>query len=183
MKKILVVVDMQNDFLTGSLANESAVKIIPNIKNEILCGNYDHIIFTRDTHDEDYLNSQEGKKLPVVHCIENTNGWNVCDELLDAAKSMPYSFYDKHTFGARNWTECFISDIDWGDTNINNCDITLVGTCTDICVVSNALRLKTEFSESNVNVIANCCAPLFGDANRQESALTVMESCQVNVIR
>ena len=179
MNKILVVVDMQNDFLTGSLANESAVKIIPNIKREIESGKYTHIIFTRDTHYDDYLNTQEGKKLPVVHCVMGTDGWRVCDELLNSFKKDVWvSFLDKPTFGYNNWTKFF--DENGLDPNS---EFVFTGTCTDICVVSNALAVKAAFPEAQVKCIADCCAPLFGSSTKQESALDVMESCQVEVIR
>lgn len=177
MSKILVVVDMQNDFLTGTLANESAVKIIPNILREIKSGIYNHIIFTRDTHDENYLNTQEGKLLPVVHCVYGTDGWKVCDELFKPALETKTSItlIDKPTFGYKDWGEELGLD--------ENDEITICGTCTDICVVSNALTLKAAFPETPVKCIADCCAPLFGSVEKQNSALSVMESCQIEVIR
>lgn len=184
MNKILVVVDMQNDFLTGSLANESAVKIIPNIKREIESGIYDHIIFTRDTHDENYLNTQEGKRLPYVHCIVGTVGWNVCYDLQSSVyeAEIPAHYLNKITFGETTdgWIKFFkrIMKLDG-----NLCEFTFTGTCTDICVVSNALAVKSAFPNAPVKCIADCCAPLFGDPVRQEAALTVMTSCQVDVVR
>ena len=178
--KILVVVDMQNDFLTGTLANESAVNVIPNIKREIESGKYTHIIFTRDTHTKNYLNTQEGKLLPVPHCIYLTNGWEVCEELEDADfKGIEPMFLDKPTFGYNDWDAYFDFNYLEGD----DAEFTFTGTCTDICVVSNALAIKAAFPEAKVKCLADCCAPLFGDPKRQESALTVMESCQVEVIR
>ena len=177
MKKILVVVDMQNDFLTGTLANESAVNVIPNIKREIESGNYDHIIFTRDTHKDYYLKTQEGRRLPVEHCIVNTWGWEVTSELPTNGNNV--YFLDKPTFGYRDWYEFLIRTV---HTDYDP-EITFTGTCTDICVVSNALAVKAALPEAQVKCIADCCAPLFGDPKRQESALTVMESCQVDIIR
>ena len=178
MNKILVVVDMQNDFLTGSLANESAVNVIPNIKREIESGKYTHIIFTRDTHNKNYLETQEGKRLPVEHCIKDTWGWEVTSELPTDGNNV--YFLDKPTFGYKNWYGFIIHDlVTYGDDS----EFTFTGTCTDICVVSNALAIKAAFPEAQVRCIADCCAPLFGDHKRQESALTVMESCQVDVIR
>ena len=177
MHKILVVVDMQNDFLTGTLANESAVAIIPNIKREIESGYYDHIVFTRDTHNENYLNTQEGKRLPVIHCVYATDGWHVNGELFGAAVGTKnqVTVIDKPTFGYNDWGEEFKFD--------ENDEITICGTCTDICVVSNALILKATFPEATVRCLADCCAPLFGSEEKQNSALSVMESCQVEVIR
>ena len=178
--KILVVVDMQNDFLTGSLANESAVNVIPNIKRELESGKYTHIIFTRDTHYNDYLETQEGKRLPVTHCVHGTWGWEVSEELLKADfSSVPSYYINKPTFGYNNWKQVIEED----GLDGNDSEFTFTGTCTDICVVSNALAVKATFPEAQVKCIADCCAPLFGDPKRQESALTVMESCQVDVIR
>ena len=180
MNKILVVVDMQNDFLTGSLANESAVKVIPNIKREIESGKYTHIIFTRDTHTEKYLETQEGRRLPFVHCVAGTWGWNVCDELLNSNFGIiEPMFLNKPTFGFKDWVDYFDQNLLNGDDS----EFTFTGTCTDICVVSNALAVKAAFPEATVKCIANCCAPLFGLEKNQESALTVMTSCQVEVIR
>jgi len=178
MNKILVVVDMQNDFLTGSLANESAVNVIPNIKREIESGKYDHIIFTRDTHRESYLETQEGKRLPVEHCIKDTWGWEVTSELPTGGKNV--YFLNKPTFGYNDWYDFVTHTL---AVDGNEAEFTFTGTCTDICVVSNALAVKAAFSEAQVKCIADGCAPLFGDPKRQESALTVMESCQVDVIR
>lgn len=178
--KILVVVDMQNDFLTGTLANESAVNVIPNIKREIESGKYTHIIFTRDTHTNNYLNTQEGKCLPVYHCITESWGWSVCDELLNSNfGEIEPMFLDKPTFGYKDWVGYFDNNYLTGDDS----EFTFTGTCTDICVVSNTLAIKASFPEAKVKCIADCCAPLLGDSKRQESALTVMESCQVEVIR
>ena len=181
MNKILVVVDMQNDFLTGSLANESAVNVIPNIKREIESGKYTHIIFTRDTHTEKYLETQEGKRLPVTHCVMGTDGWKVCEEIVSSKfpKDVWTSFLNKPTFGYKDWNKFFEDN----GLNGEDSEFTFTGTCTDICVVSNALAVKAAFPEAPVKCIADCCAPLFGDPKRQESALTVMESCQVEVIR
>jgi nicotinamidase-related amidase len=179
--KILVVVDMQNDFLTGSLANESDVNVIPNIKREIESGKYTHIIFTRDTHTENYLNTQEGKRLPVTHCVQGTDGWKVCDAFFEPGinNNIWVNFLDKPTFGYKEWNKFFEDN----GLNGDDSEFTFTGTCTDICVVSNVLAVKAAFPEAHVKCIADCCAPLFGDHKRQESALTVMESCQVDVIR
>ena len=177
--KILVVVDMQNDFLTGTLANESAVNVIPNIKREIESGKYTHIIFTRDTHTEKYLETQEGRRLPFVHCVAGTWGWNVCDELLNANFGIiEPMFLNKPTFGYKDWVDYFDQNYLIGDES----EFTFTGTCTDICVVSNALAVKAAFPEAQVRCIADCCAPLFGNPELQKSALNVMGSCQVDVI-
>ena len=181
MNKILVVVDMQNDFLTGTLANKSAVEIIPNIKREIESGNYTHIIFTRDTHYENYMKTQEGKLLPVTHCIIGTYGWKVCDSFFKPGinSNIWVNFIDKPTFGYNDWNNFFFENGIDGDDS----EFTFTGTCTDICVVSNALAVKAAFPEAKVKCIADCCAPLMGSKEKQESALSVMESCQVEVVR
>ena len=176
MKKCLVVVDMQNDFITGSLANKSAQDIIPFIKNELKYGNYDHVVFTRDTHSPNYLHTPEGKKLPVEHCIKHTWGWEINKELLDEAcfTHDDISVLDKTTFG----TLLLLSHIQsCGDFE----EVVFVGTCTDICVISNALILKTLKPELEISVLANGCAGLTWE--NHISALDVMESCQIKVVR
>ena len=169
MKRTLIVIDMQNDFVTGNLKNPAAEAIIPNIKKKI--AEYerkgDEIIFTRDTHQADYLNSPEGKSLPIPHCIHGTWGWLVVDELNNPG----YYHINKPTFGYKHWDFEFDSD----DINIE-----LVGTCTDICVISNALILKAEFPKANITVDASCCAGLTPE--KHQAALEVMKSCQINVI-
>ena len=177
MNKILVVVDMQNDFLTGSLANESAVKVIPNIKREIESGKYTHIIFTRDSHTENYLNTQEGKHLPVTHCIIESNGWDVCDELLNSnfGKIEPM-FLDKSTFGYKDWeTYLYQNGIDGNDS-----EFTFTGTVGSICVVNNALIIKSQFPESTVKCLSDCVADL--SESDKNTTLTVMKNSQIEVL-
>ena len=167
MKRTLIVVDMQNDFISGSLANESAQAIIPNIKKKIdeYLARGDEVIFTRDTHQADYLETNEGKHLPVVHCVHGTHGWLVADEL-----SRPECRHiNKTTFGYRYWE--YEGDFE---------EIELVGTCTGICVVSNALILKAQFPDANITVDASCCACVTPESHK--AALTTMKMCQINVI-
>ena len=179
MNKILVVVDMQNDFLTGALANESAVAIIPNIKREIESGVYDRIIFTRDTHHDNYLETQEGRNLTTPHCIYGTKGWEVCDELMEATEGFANVFFvDKPVFPYGEWKNFFETHIPDAFTS----EITLVGTCTDICVASNAMTIKAVAPEATMKCLADCCAPLFGSEVKQNAALEVMKSCQIEVI-
>ena len=169
--KILIVVDMQNDFVTGSLANPDAEAIIPGIAKKIseYEKNGDRIIFTRDTHKANYLETSEGKALPVPHCINGTKGWLVVDEL----NHPEYCHINKPTFGYRYWE----SDIPCGYP-ID--EIELVGTCTDICVLSNAIILKTQFPNIPITVDSSCCAGV--TPAKHEAALEVMRSCQINVI-
>lgn len=168
MSKILIVVDMQNDFTTGSLGTPEAQAIVPNVKSKIeeYISRGDKVIFTRDTHHDNYLNSQEGKKLPVTHCIEGTHGWEVVGEI----DQPECQHLNKLTFGYTGW-----------DLRLEKpTEIELVGVCTDICVVSNALILKATFREAEITVDASCCAGVTPEKHR--AALEVMKSCQINVI-
>lgn len=164
--KTLIVVDMQKDFVDGSLGTKEAVAIVDNVKNKI--HNYHEaghqIIFTRDTHTEDYLNTNEGKHLPVKHCIEGTEGWQIVKGL-----EVPGCLYvNKPTFGWTHWAEMELGDVE------------LVGLCTDICVVSNALIIKALFPENNVSVDATCCAGVTPESHK--AALETMKMCQIHVI-
>ncbi len=166
MKKTLIVVDMQNDFIDGSLGTKEAQAIVPNVKAKIreYQERGDEIIFTRDTHHEDYLQTPEGRKLPVEHCIEGTRGWQIADGLETAA----CSYIDKPTFGWINWNDRSFEEIE------------LVGLCTDICVVSNALILKATFPEAEITVDAGCCAGVTPATHK--AALETMKMCQIQVI-
>ena len=168
MKKILIVIDMQNDFIDGALGTEEAQAIVPNVKKKIeeYKARGDVVLFTRDTHYDDYLETNEGKHLPVKHCIKDTSGWQISDEL--DAEGCPC--IDKETFGFRYW-DMLGDDIE---------SIELVGLCTDICVVSNALILKATFPEIDITADASCCAGVTPE--KHKAALEVMKSCQINVI-
>ena len=169
MNKVLVVVDMQNDFVNGCLGSEEACKILPNVQKKILeyQKNGDTIIFTRDTHDENYLQSQEGKYLPVPHCVWGTDGWKIADGL--EVKGCQY--IDKPNFGWIHWDTQNFSDKE---------EIELIGVCTDICVVSNALILKAMYPETHIVVDASCCAGVTPESHK--AALLTMKSCQIDVI-
>lgn len=169
MNKVLVVVDMQNDFVNGCLGSEEACKILPNVKKKIseYQKNGDTVIFTRDTHDENYLQSQEGKYLPVPHCIYGTDGWNIVDGL--EAENCQY--IDKPNFGWPRWDTENLAEKD---------GIELIGVCTDICVVSNALILKAMYPETHITVDASCCAGVTPESHK--AALLTMKSCQIDVI-
>lgn len=168
--KHFVVVDMQNDFCTGALANKDAVEVIPRIKAELQAAKAEkvNIIFTRDTHGENYLETGEGKHLPVKHCVKDTEGWQVVPELMEEADENTL-FIDKTHFGFDNWAE-YVKE---GD------EVVICGTCTDICVISNSLALKA-IEGVEVNVIADCCAGLTKETH--EAALNVMKCCQCNII-
>lgn len=174
--KTLIVIDMQNDFVTGALGSKEAVAILPNIKKKITeyIAAGDKVIFTRDTHDERYLETNEGKHLPVPHCIKGTDGWQVVDSI----KVYGAEYIDKPSFGYTDWDMVFSDDGDIKDRNFENIEI--IGLCTDICVVSNALILKALYPEINITVDASCCAGVTPESHR--AALATMKSCQINVI-
>ena len=173
---VLVVVDMQNDFITGSLGTPEAQAIVPNVKKKIEAAakNGDLIIYTKDTHFEWYLDTQEGKKLPVEHCLYNSKGWQIPDELLPPVGYTNVETIEKPTFGSFILADLLAQ---------TNCDeIELVGLCTDICVVSNALLLKARLYDFNeISVDATCCAGVTPETH--EAALKTMEMCQINVKR
>lgn len=174
-RKIMIVVDMQNDFVIGVLGSQAAVDTIPHIierLNEYDSKN-DYIYFTRDSHFRYYMETLEGKKLPIPHCIIGTDGWKICPELNDYATKV--RTINKFTFGADWGYE--LTDFDDGDFD----SIELCGVCTDICVVSNALILRAMFPNTPIKVYANACAGTSPEAH--EAALKVMESCQIDVIR
>ena len=174
--KTLIVIDMQNDFVTGALGSKEAVAILPNVKKKIeeYVAAGDEVIFTRDTHGEQYLETNEGKHLPVTHCIKNTEGWNVVPEI-----DIPdREHIDKPTFGYTGWTFLRNGDRVMGMRNLT--DVEIIGVCTDICVVSNALILKAFYPEINITVDASCCAGVTPESH--QVALATMKSCQINVI-
>jgi len=177
--KVLVVVDMQNDFVSGSLGTPEAQEIVPKVKRKIEehRENGDLVWFTQDTHYGDYLETREGKKLPVEHCIYSTWGWEIVDDLYTKPKDL---VINKPTFGSKTLVEMLVEESGWYDDNFD--EIELVGLCTDICVVSNALMLKAAFyNVCEISVDANCCAGTTPEMH--EAALKVMESCQINVKR
>lgn len=176
MRKILIVVDMQNDFVYGSLGSPEARAIVPNIKEKInsYLKNSDTVIFTQDTHFEDYLNTNEGKHLPVEHCIKESYGWEVINEL--DVKLCEH--INKVTFGYNYWNGRLGIDIPYHSGE--EIEIELVGVCTDICVVSNALILKATYPEATIKVDASCCAGVTPETHN--AALTTMKSCQIEVI-
>ena len=180
MKKILVVIDCQNDFITGSLRNTKAIKAVPNIVNKIRAFQGDAIIYTMDTHGEDYMDTKEGKALPVVHCVKGTDGWKlqseVESELLSARfRGIRIFEIQKPTFGAINLPEDIKTVV--GDEEF---EIEFVGFCTDICVISNILITKAAFYEkATVSIDTTCCAGVTPE--KHEAALEAMRSCQIVV--
>ena len=172
MRKILVVVDMQNDFIDGALGTPEAVAIVENVKAKIRAYDAADVFVTMDTHGPEYLTTQEGRNLPVEHCIKGSVGWLVrrdIAELLDGAK-----VYEKPTFGSTALAKD-IAEI----AAKEDIEIELIGLCTDICVVSNALLLKASMPEVRISVDASCCAGVTPE--KHLAALETMRSCQIQV--
>ena len=169
MAKILVVVDMQNDFIDGALGTPEAVAIVPYVKH--LIESFDgKVLFTRDTHFADYLNTQEGKNLPVKHCIKDTVGWQIHPELESLRKT---DAIDKLTFGSSVLPEILAKE-----DNIES--ITFIGLCTDICVISNAMVIKAFFPEVPLYVDAKACAGVTPQSHK--NALEAMKMCQITIV-
>ena len=172
MQEILVVVDMQNDFVTGPLGTPEARTILPKVAEKVK--NFPgRVLFTRDTHEENYLESPEGKALPVPHCIRGSRGWEICPELETLRKEEPV---DKPTFGSTGLGEVLRAADQYGE-KIGK--ITLVGVCTDICVISNALLLRAFLPEAEIAVDAACCAGVTPESH--QTALRAMKACQITI--
>lgn len=174
----LVIIDMQNDFITGSLANPDAKAIVPEICKLVSKWKGD-MYFTKDTHGPDYLNTAEGRHLPVKHCLKDSAGWCIHDDILDA--------YWKWRENNSEYCSDFICKPSFGSLELarkiasgNSDNVVLVGTCTDICVISNALLIKASCPEREVTVISDLCAGVTKE--KHEAALETMRSCQVNVV-
>ena len=168
MRKTLIVVDMQNDFIDGALGTKEAQDIVPNVAKKIkeYKENGYNVIFTRDTHSTNYLETYEGKHLPVVHCVKNTVGWQISDKLdFDIENDV---LIDKPTFGWLNW-----KDFDFESVEI-------CGLCTDICVISNALIIRANYPEIDITVDASCCAGVTPETHK--AALETMKMSQIEVI-
>ena len=166
--RYLIVVDMQVDFITGTLGSEQAKAIVPNVVDKVK--NFDgEVIFTRDTHYENYMSTQEGKNLPVPHCIKGSNGWEICDELKPYVKNI----IDKYTFGSIDLPK-FIQSFDNSIESIELC-----GLCTDICVISNAFILKAAFPEIPISVDALCSAGVSIESHN--NALNAMRAIQIQI--
>lgn len=174
MKKILIVVDIQNDFVDGALGTPEAVAIVAAAAEKIK--NFDGDIFvTYDTHYDNYMETLEGEKLPVPHCIKGTQGWELNPKIADALNGKNYKSVEKLTFGSVELPKLVKETI--GD---EKAEITLIGLCTDICVVSNALLLKANFLDAEIFVDAACCAGVTPDTHN--AALDTMRCCQINII-
>ena len=171
MQDILIVVDMQNDFIDGALGTAEAVAIVPKVAEKVR-GFKGTVIFTRDTHGENYMQTQEGRNLPVPHCIKGSQGWEVCPALEPLRKGLTI---DKPTFGSAELGRLILEL----DAKEPVGSITLVGLCTDICVISNAMIAKAFLPEVPVTVDAACCAGVTPESHR--NALNAMKMCQVMI--
>lgn len=166
MNRTLIVVDMQNDFIDGSLGTKEAEKIVPRVQEKIdeYINRGDRVIYTRDTHQAGYLSTNEGKHLPVEHCIEGTHGWEIADGIYREGCEI----INKPAFGYTGWADYDFEDVE------------LVGLCTDICVISNALLIKALFPEIKVSVDPECCAGVTPESH--DAAIMTMKMCQVDMI-
>lgn len=182
-KKILIVIDCQNDFIDGALRNEEAIKAVPNIVKKINEFDGDYILVTLDTHDSNYMESKEGKMLPVVHCVMATDGWQLHPDIknaliyADVHKNQNVMYFHKPTFGSQAMAEFLEMDEEFE----GNLDIEIIGFVSSICVISNALVLKTFlFDRADISVDTKCIAGLNKENN--DSAIEVMKSCQIKIL-
>ncbi len=172
MRKLLIVVDMQNDFIDGSLGTREAEAIVDAVKDKIRSYDPADVLATMDTHGADYLRTQEGCRLPVEHCIRGTSGWRIREDIAQLLKEA--AIYEKPAFGSVQLA-CDLAEL----AKAEELEIELIGLCTDICVVSNALLIKAFLPETKVTVDAACCAGVTPESHR--AALATMRSCQVEV--
>lgn len=172
MKKILIVVDMQKDFVDGALGSAEAVAILPAVSKKIKDFEGD-IYVTYDTHFEDYLETDEGRNLPIPHCIKGTAGWELHEKVKDALEGKEYISVEKYTFGSVALPQLIK---EWSGEEF---EALLIGLCTDICVVSNALILKANFPQNKISVDPECCAGVTRESHL--AALSTMKMCQIAV--
>ncbi len=169
-KHVLAVIDMQNDFIDGALGTKEAEAIVENVAAQIRDFEGE-VVYTRDTHFEGYLGTQEGKRLPVPHCIKDTEGWQIREQVRQACAG-DVKIFDKPAFGSVELAE-YLKDM----PDLEN--VTLIGLCTDICVISNALLIKAFLPEVTVKVNADCCAGVTPESHK--NALEAMKMCQVEI--
>nr|WP_294530858.1 isochorismatase family cysteine hydrolase [uncultured Blautia sp.] len=174
--KCLVIVDVQNDFVSGALGTEEAQQILPKVikKAESFQGK---VVFTMDTHGEDYLETQEGRLLPVKHCIKGTDGWKLAPGLEELQQKEKLPVFEKTTFGSKALAEAISEEYSKGNVE----SVELVGLCTDICVISNALLLKAYMPELKILVDPSCCAGV--TIKKHLAALETMNSCQIETVQ
>lgn len=174
MQRILVVIDMQVDFISGSLGSKEALGIITPVKEKIKSYPKEQVYATRDTHGPDYLSTMEGQKLPIIHCQKDTKGWEFDPSLIDLV--LEEHIFDKQTFGSIRLAQ-YMQELAMKEP----IELELVGLCSDICVVSNALLLKAYLPNTKIRVNASCCAG--STPEKHQAALDTMRSCQIDIIR
>ena len=181
--KVLIIVDMQKDFINGALGTAEAAAIVGNVIKRIENSGNELILFTQDTHQEDYLNTPEGKKLPVPHCIEGTDGWQIDEAILTAWRNntstvripeLPENTFTKPVFGSVDLVDYLKSR----EADIT--EIEILGVCTDICVISNAIMIKNTMPNIKISVNAGCCAGVTPKSH--DEALNIMQMCQIDII-
>ena len=181
--KVLIIVDMQNDFIDGTLGTSEAVAVVPKVVKRIEKSERELILFTKDTHQEDYLNTLEGKKLPVPHCIEGTVGWQIHDSVFKAwlnnsdttrVSELPQNTFPKSIFGSIDMVE-FLKH-----RTVDIESIEILGLCTDICVISNAIMIKNALPDVEISVNSTCCAGVTVKSHIE--ALNIMKMCQIEII-
>ena len=182
MHKVLVVIDMQNDFLTGSLKNNEHERVTKEVVNVINNDKYDEVFLTRDTHDDKYLNSQEGKRLPVVHTQINEWGWQIEDSVMSAINNnfdnTNVHFINKPTFGSKDLQSIFEKlEKKYASEGLQ---IDFCGVCNGICVISNAIPAKMFAPEANIRVLEKACACVTPDSHK--SAIEAMKTCQIDIV-
>lgn len=175
MSRLLLVVDMQNDFIDGALGTPEAIAIVDNVKQKIEAHD-GPVLFTRDTHQESYLESQEGQNLPVVHCVEGTDGWELQEGIRQLSQERQSPIYNKNTFGSKDLITHLLNRSMEEPLD----EIELIGLCTDICVISNAMTIKTFLPETKLVVDAACCAGVTPESHQR--ALDSMRMCQIHII-
>jgi len=193
--KVLIVVDMQKDFIDGSLGTKEAQAIVPHVAETIekMADSNTVVIFTKDTHKEDYMETLEGKNLPVSHCVKKTPGHSIIDEVFIAYGNVIHQYADPYeVYPFKEMNPIIIEKSTFGSVELQNIlynideqclgieEITLMGVCTGICVLSNAILCKATLPEVPVNVIADCCACVTSESHK--TALEAMKLCQINII-
>lgn len=175
MNQYLLVIDMQNDFIDGALGTKEAEAIVSKVESFIndFAGK---VVFTRDTHKENYMETQEGKNLPVVHCIEESEGWKVKEVVRKALEAKNAVGFDKPSFGSKELAQYLLEENEKEAID----EIILIGLCTDICVISNAMLVKAYLPEVPVKVVAECCAGVTIESHN--NALEAMKMCQIAVV-
>ena len=170
--KLLAVIDMHNDFVTGSLGTPEAAAIVSAVREKVAQAiqNGDEVAFTKDTHGPDYLETPEGRKLPVAHCIRGSDGWEIVDALEEFTHGR--HAFEKETFGCRELAR-------WANGRSFDA-VEVVGLCTDICVISNALMLKAALPRAEITVDSRCCAGTTPESHQR--ALEAMAVCQINIL-